>query len=69
MALFNINPKRFRSVRRAIETTVFVGPWEMMPVEPGASDQQLWIQDDNDALKVRFAVRWDALQPVRKAVQ
>lgn len=67
MALFSINPKYARSVRRTVQATVFAGPWEWMPVEPGSQDQQLWIHDDNDALKVRFAVRWDALQPVRKA--
>lgn len=69
MPIFDINPSYVRSVRKAIKKAEFIGPWEIMPVEPGDPQQQLWIQDDNDALKVRFAVRWDALQPARKAAQ
>lgn len=68
MALFNINPRCLRSVRRAIQSAAFIGPWEIMPVQPGSSAQQIWIQDDIDAIRLRFAVRWSALQPVRKAV-
>ncbi len=67
MALFNINPTYARSVSQAIAAIEFVGPWEVMPVEPGSPDQQVWFHDDNDALRLRFAVRWSALQPVRKA--
>lgn len=66
MAIFDINPRYLRSVRKALNAAAFVGPWEVMPVEPGSPDQQVWFQDDNDALRLRFGVRWDALKPVRK---
>lgn len=63
MPLFNINPIYARSVGEAVAAFKFAGPWEIMPVEPGSTDQQLWVHDETDAARLRFAVRWSALTP------
>lgn len=69
MHLFNINPKYRRSVVEGIAQVGFRGPWEIMPDEPGSEREQLWVQDTYDAFKLRFAVRWDAITPVRREFQ
>lgn len=69
MPIFDINPSYVRSVRKVIKKAEFIGPWEIMPVEPGDPQQQLWVHDVSDATLLKLLLPFNTLTLFRQAVR